>query len=725
MFLTYARGESMLKNLKVGRKLGIGFGLVIVALIALSFTNYSSFTDVSHKVTVAQKSCNDKAFMIEKEVDHLNWMNSLADLFLDDKITHVTVQTDPHKCGLGKWMYSPEVEQMRSEDAELDALLRQIEEPHKHLHETAVAIEKAYRSYKPQTHTQVTHHWAEQLNWFAQLSASVQNDQIFEHETSLRNSPVGQWYFSFKPQNPELNRLVRSWEQPLDELYAVAGKIFEAQQKGNHSQAERIFRNEATSSLTKAQKAYNDTEHWLNETQQHWVEAKEIFDTQTRQHVTATQEVLAQLEHHFDELSKAATTETRETAASAMTLLLVLASIGTIIGLLAAFFITRGVSRPINKVVEATNMMNHEFSQMESVVEAISNNDLTQDIPESQLGQIGIDSNDEIGMLVSSIEDSLAAKDRMAISMRKMSTNLNNMIKQLSDNARELVSAATEIASSSEQMSRGAQDQTEQVTQVSTAIEQMTATIVESSKNAGEASDGARTASETANQGGSVVSETISGMQRIADTVRTSADAIGKLAKSADQIGEIIGVIDDIADQTNLLALNAAIEAARAGEQGRGFAVVADEVRKLAERTGKATGEITEMIKGIQSETGEAVGGMESGIEEVDKGRELADQAGNSLTEIVSMSQRVMDMIQQIATASEEQSTAAEQISKNIEHIASISRESASGAEQSAAAAEELNQQAEGLRQMVSHFKIKGGNAGIVELAKQDHALYI
>jgi methyl-accepting chemotaxis protein len=234
----------------------------------------------------------------------------------------------------------------------------------------------------------------------------------------------------------------------------------------------------------------------------------------------------------------------------------------------------------------------------------------------------------------------------------------------------------------------------------------MTATIVESSKNAGEATEASSNANNTAGEGGRVVSDTISGMQRIASVVRESADSIAKLAKSADQIGEIIGVIDDIADQTNLLALNAAIEAARAGEQGRGFAVVADEVRKLAERTGKATGEITEMIKGIQKETSDAVESMESGIKEVDSGRELADKAGNSLNEIVNMSQQVMDMIQQIATASEEQSAAAEQISKNVESISSITRQTATGAEQSASAAEEMNRQAEGLREMVNRFRL-------------------
>ena len=234
----------------------------------------------------------------------------------------------------------------------------------------------------------------------------------------------------------------------------------------------------------------------------------------------------------------------------------------------------------------------------------------------------------------------------------------------------------------------------------------MSATILETSKNGGTASEAAANASKTAAGGGTVVTETIQGMQKIAEVVRQSADSISKLAKSADQIGEITKVIDDIADQTNLLALNAAIEAARAGEQGRGFAVVADEVRKLAERSGKATGEITDMVKGIQAETIDAVKSMESGIQQVDIGRQLADKAGNSLSEIVTVSQRVMDMIGQVAAAAEEQSAAAEEISKNVDHISTITRENSQGAEQSAAAAEELNRQAEGLQAMVARFKL-------------------
>ncbi len=374
------------------------------------------------------------------------------------------------------------------------------------------------------------------------------------------------------------------------------------------------------------------------------------------------------------------------------------------------FFIARNITRPIIGLV--------------NVAEAVAIGDVSK--------QIEIRSNDEVGILARSfdsvidyLQEAAGVAERMANndltatiepksdkdvfgkSLKLMTENLSSMIRQLASDSHELANAVNEITASAEQMSRGASDQSQQIDQVSSAIEEMAANIVESSRNTAEATDASRNAFQQAADGGQIVSETIYGMQKITQTVRGSADSITRLAESVDQIGKIIGVIDEIADQTNLLALNAAIEAARAGEQGRGFAVVADEVRKLAERTGRATGEITEMIKGVQRQTGEAVHSMESGLQEVEKGRELTDRAGSSLSEIVSMSEHLGLMIQQIAQATEEQSAASEQISKNVEQIAMVTRETAKGAEQSATAAEELNRQADSLNKMVARFRLR------------------
>ncbi|MEE9443797.1 MAG: methyl-accepting chemotaxis protein [candidate division Zixibacteria bacterium] len=300
-----------------------------------------------------------------------------------------------------------------------------------------------------------------------------------------------------------------------------------------------------------------------------------------------------------------------------------------------------------------------------------------------------------------------SAEDTLGNSFRSMVENLTDMVRQLETSAGNLVVAATDISDASNKMNDGARSQTEHIHQVASSIDEMAATIMESSRNAGQASEASREQSDTATSGGEIVSRTIQGMNSVADVVAESAGSIGKLAEAADKIGQIISVIEDIASQTNLLALNAAIEAARAGEQGRGFAVVADEVRNLAERTAKATGKIAEVIKEVQTRTNEAVSSMESGIKEVEKGRQLADEAGNSLSEIEQMSHNVMSMIEQIATAAEQQSQVAAEVTKRIEVISNVSKDTSEQADESSNIAQNMNRQAEELREIVDAFTIQ------------------
>ena len=287
--------------------------------------------------------------------------------------------------------------------------------------------------------------------------------------------------------------------------------------------------------------------------------------------------------------------------------------------------------------------------------------------------------------------------------------NLSSMVSEVRGASQAVASASTEIAASADEMASGLQEQETQTQQVAAAVEELSQSVSEVAAKSSDATQSSEESQHLAEEGGTVVRSTVEEMQGIATEVNASAQTINALGEQSEKIGEIIAVINDIADQTNLLALNAAIEAARAGEHGRGFAVVADEVRKLAERTTKATEEVSSSIRGIQSETISAVTQIEAGSERVGKGVDLANQAGSSLETIVTGCQSVQSMVQDIAAAANEQSSASDEIARAIEGISSVTRQSSEGAGQASQAAGDLAHQAEQLMTLVGKFKVNEG----------------
>jgi methyl-accepting chemotaxis protein len=316
-------------------------------------------------------------------------------------------------------------------------------------------------------------------------------------------------------------------------------------------------------------------------------------------------------------------------------------------------------------------------------LERLADGDLTQDIK--------VKSTEEIGQIFLAIK-------KMIDKLREFSNHMNELAHALTASSRELLTTT-------ESMNHGVHEQTGQTEQVASAITEMSQTCIDVAENADHASQSAKETTSAAHNGFDTVAEVMAEMRKIVESVQESSITIGKLGQSSKQIGEIVGTIEDIADQTNLLALNAAIEAARAGEQGRGFAVVADEVRALAERTTKATKEIGVMISAIQGDTARAVTSMMTSKHQVDSGLGKAEEASNALQHIVEISNKNMEMICVIATATEEQSAVTSQVSDSVEQIAAGTRVSETSADFIQEKAELLAKLSEDLEETAAWFK--------------------
>jgi methyl-accepting chemotaxis protein len=283
---------------------------------------------------------------------------------------------------------------------------------------------------------------------------------------------------------------------------------------------------------------------------------------------------------------------------------------------------------------------------------------------------------------------------------------LHGIISKVSSTTHSLSSAAAQLNSTANQMAVGAEEVTAQAGTVATAGEEMSATSGDIAQNCQFAAEGSKVASNAAMNGAKVVEETIGVMNRIASTVSESAKKVELLCLRSDQIGAIVETIKAIADQTKLLALNAKIEAARAGDQGKGFAVVAGEVSDLSERTARATKEISEMIKTIQDETSGAVTSMEDGVKEVSMGTQKATESGKALENILEQINSVTSQIHQVATAAEQQTATTAEISNNMMQITEVVSQTSRGANESVCAAKQLSNLSEELRSIVGQFKL-------------------
>ncbi|WP_370737608.1 methyl-accepting chemotaxis protein [Pseudomonas syringae pv. coryli] len=357
-------------------------------------------------------------------------------------------------------------------------------------------------------------------------------------------------------------------------------------------------------------------------------------------------------------------------SAKSVTMIAAATALALVLSILAAWVITRQITTPLQETLE--------------VVERVASGDLSRNLK--------VDRKDELGKLQATIQ-------RMTVSLREL-------VGGIRDGVTQIASAAEELSAVTEQTSAGVNSQKVETDQVATAMHEMTATVQEVARNAEEASEAAVTADRQARDGERVVNEAIAQIERLASAVGNSSEAMGALKQESDKIGSVLDVIKSVAEQTNLLALNAAIEAARAGEAGRGFAVVADEVRSLAQRTQKSTEEIEALIARLQSGTQQATTVMDSSRELSTSSVELTRRAGGSLESITKTVSAIQAMNQQIAAAAEEQSATAEEINRSIINVRDVSEQTSAASEETAASSVELARLGNHLQVLVSRFTV-------------------
>jgi len=429
-------------------------------------------------------------------------------------------------------------------------------------------------------------------------------------------------------------------------------KVFELAVKG--AAAYRATVNEAVS-LNKAGKA--DEAQQLRKTA--WVKEANFLRDQTDE--------LQKLNREGSERSSANAESSVVAAISGGITALV---VGVALALACSFLIAQRIASRLNAAVVAAR--------------EIAKGDLTVELPPA--------SRDEVGTLLAAMGDMQGA--------------LRNAMRETADSAHSILGAASNLNDAVSQLNQSATIQSSAASAIAANVEQLTVSINIVADNTGEAAKVAMDSDAQANEGHHAIEKLVGQVTEAATVVREAAEQMNHLKSESEKISNIVAVIKDIADQTNLLALNAAIEAARAGEAGRGFAVVADEVRKLSERTALSTGEISHMVGAIQHSTGQVVSGVSHGVQLVDSSVAFAEQAGGAIAKLREMAQRVAKLVGDVDGALREQSAASTEVAKKIEDIATQAEEANAVANETSLASNSMSTTAQGMQALVSRFKV-------------------
>jgi methyl-accepting chemotaxis protein len=630
-----------LGNVSVNRKLGIGFGLVLLLTLLITFTGWTGLTGVMSRG------------------DKLGFIASLNDLTKDLRLARLDYEMRRGEQGPGA------VNDLLGQlDAGLQTARKLIEQPA----DVAMIDQQlaAVSQYK-QAFSTMVQAGANREDARSKLGATADNAvaRVAEVEKSmLQGDSVADFNSVI-----DLSKLIQQARFQV-RGYTYSGKT-EAEQPALDA-IDNALKNLESLPAKLPQQHIANLQQATDSLKAYRAAVSQFRDSQVAS-AAALKQMAAQGDILLEVSKKLTVSQTivRDTdAAHAKDLLLMATVLALAFGLLAAWAITRQIVIPLNQTLK--------------VAERVAAGDLSHNLVSER--------RDELGQLQRA--------------MQSMTLGLRELIGGISNGVTQIASAAEQLSAVTEQTSAGVNSQKVETDQVATAMNEMTATVQEVARNAEEASEAAVAADQQAREGDKVVGEAIAQIERLAREVGNSTAAMSDLKRESDKIGSVLDVIKSVAQQTNLLALNAAIEAARAGEAGRGFAVVADEVRSLAQRTQKSTEEIEELIVGLQTGTQQVATIMDNSRSLTDSSVELTRRAGSSLESITRTVSAIQSMNQQIAAAAEQQTAVAEEINRSVLNVRDVSEQTSAASEETAASSVELARLGTHLQMLVGRFKV-------------------